>query len=118
VAMQNVGHNQWYRLIFYLRWQANDGGQLFATIGDNSAKSQATKTMSDRQSFLEKSLDLLDEQLRGKEIAMILAPPEDKVRIRQQIRDLREEMGEFEAELKQLQAGINWVFWVHGDKHS
>ncbi|MEI6430449.1 MAG: CHAT domain-containing protein, partial [Pseudanabaena sp. ELA607] len=23
--------NQWYRLIFYLRWQANDGGQLFAT---------------------------------------------------------------------------------------
>ena len=31
VAMQNVEHNQWYRLIFYLRWQANDGGQLFAT---------------------------------------------------------------------------------------
>jgi hypothetical protein len=30
VAMQNVEHNQWYRLIFYLRWQANDGGQLFA----------------------------------------------------------------------------------------
>jgi|GEM_PF-332533 len=46
VAMQNVEHNQWYRLIFYLRWQANDGGQLFATVGDNSAKSQATKTIS------------------------------------------------------------------------
>ena len=45
-AMQNVEHNQWYRLIFYLRWQANDGGQLFATIGDNSAKSQVTKTIS------------------------------------------------------------------------
>ena len=46
VAMQTVEHNQWYRLIFYLRWQANDGGQLFATVEDNSAKSQTTRTIS------------------------------------------------------------------------
>ena len=31
VAMREKEQNQWYRLVFYLRWQANDGGQLFAT---------------------------------------------------------------------------------------
>ena len=30
-AMREKELNQWYRLIFYLRWQGNDGGQLFAT---------------------------------------------------------------------------------------
>jgi CHAT domain/Effector-associated domain 1 len=39
VAMLKVEHNQWYRLIFYLRWQANDGGQLFAnSVGNGSSE--------------------------------------------------------------------------------
>jgi hypothetical protein len=40
VAMQNVEHNQWYRLIFYLRWQANDGGQLFAVEDVSTRKNK------------------------------------------------------------------------------
>ena len=43
------------------------------------------------------NLRLLQEQLAGKEKALILAPPEDKVRIGQQISELRQEIADFKA---------------------
>lgn len=44
VAMQNVEHNQWYRLILYLRWQANDGGQLFANSVENVSSEKGDRS--------------------------------------------------------------------------
>jgi CHAT domain-containing protein/tetratricopeptide (TPR) repeat protein len=68
VAMQNVEHNQWYRLIFYLRWQANDGGQLFASVGDNSAKSQTTKTISIPDNVPPSSVNFVGRETELKDI--------------------------------------------------
>ena len=58
--------------------------------------------MPDRSADIQKTLDLLYEQLAGEEKALVLAHLADKTRIRQRIRDLKEEIGEFEAELNQL----------------
>lgn len=63
--------------------------------------------MGDRCLVVKGHLRLLHEQQAGKEKALILAPDEEKVRIRQQIRDLKEAIGEFEVELKQLEAGVD-----------
>ena len=62
--------------------------------------------MSDRLSVLEKNLRRLYEQLAGMENALILAPAGEKVRIRQQIEDLKQEIAEFEAELRKLSASM------------
>lgn len=63
--------------------------------------------IGDRRVVLKGHLRLLYEQLEGKEKALILASAEEKVRIHQQIRDLRAEIDEFEVELKQLEAGAD-----------
>jgi hypothetical protein len=49
-----------------------------------------------RLSQIEKNLELLQEQLGGKEEALIRAPQEEKIRIKQQIRELRKEIREQE----------------------
>ncbi|MFZ9739177.1 MAG: hypothetical protein ACO3EZ_14320 [Prochlorotrichaceae cyanobacterium] len=58
--------------------------------------------MPDRSADLQQILNLLYEQLSGKEKAVALAPLEEKVRIRQQIVDLKQEIAQFEAELQTL----------------
>ena len=62
--------------------------------------------MIDRLSVLEKNLRRLYEQLAGMENALILAPAGEKVRIRQQIEDLKQEIAEFETELRNLSASM------------
>ena len=47
-----------------------------------------------RLSDMEENLELLQEQLVGKQKALNLAPQEEKIRIRQQIRELRKEIRE------------------------
>ncbi len=42
-AMQTE-HNQWYRLIFYLRWQDNEGGQLFAQKDQQNSQGTSSST--------------------------------------------------------------------------
>lgn len=71
VAMQNVEHNQWYRLILYLRWQSNDGGQLFANSmenassekGDHSSNSSALSSAFSERSVHKFSLQLSEDSL-------------------------------------------------------
>jgi DNA repair exonuclease SbcCD ATPase subunit len=57
-----------------------------------------------RLSQIEKNLELLQEQLGGKEEALIRAPEEEKIRIKQQIRELRKEIREQEEEYWQILA--------------
>ncbi|OKH10926.1 hypothetical protein [[Limnothrix rosea] IAM M-220] len=47
---------------------------------------------------LEKSVDRLKDQLAGKRNTLVTIAPEEKIRIRQQIEDLRVEIREFEQE--------------------
>ena len=47
------------------------------------------------------------EQLAGKEKTLVLASQEEKGRIKQQIRDLKEEISGDEAERGQLQPGVD-----------
>ena len=51
-----------------------------------------------RLSDIEENLELLQEQLVGKQKALNLAPQEEKIRIKQQIRELRKEIREQEEE--------------------
>jgi hypothetical protein len=51
---------------------------------------------------MEENLELLQEQLVGKQKALNLAPQEEKSRIKQQIRELRKEMREQEEEYWQV----------------
>ena len=60
--------------------------------------------MTDRRLNLQANLDRLYDQLAGKEKAWVTAPQEDKVRLQQQIADLKEEIAQFEAELSGLAA--------------
>ncbi|KKI98357.1 hypothetical protein [Prochlorothrix hollandica] len=53
----------------------------------------------------DENVRLLQEQLAGKEKALILAPLEDKVRIRQQISELRREIAEVEDRLSAGETG-------------
>jgi HEAT repeat protein len=53
------------------------------------------------QNQLQKNLQRLYDQLAGKENALVTAPPEDKVRIRQQIEDLKAEIQTLEATRQQ-----------------
>ncbi|MEG3959766.1 hypothetical protein [Microcoleus sp. herbarium2] len=57
-----------------------------------------------RLSQIEKNLELLQEQLGGKEEALIVAAQEEKIRIKQQIRELRKEIREQEEEYWQVLA--------------
>jgi chromosome segregation ATPase len=57
-----------------------------------------------RLSQIEKNLELLQEQLGGKEEALIRAAQEEKIRIKQQIRELRKEIGEQEENYWQVLA--------------
>ena len=57
-----------------------------------------------RLSQLEKNLKRLREQLYGFEDALITAPQEEKTRLRQRIRDKREEILPFEEEYWQIVA--------------
>lgn len=54
--------------------------------------------VSDRLRSLQENLTDLYEQLGGKEKALIRAPEEEKTRIRQQIRDVKHEIYDFERE--------------------
>ena len=58
----------------------------------------------DRLSDIEENLELLQEQLVGKQKALNLAPQEEKIRIKQQIRELRKEIREQEEEYWQVLA--------------
>ena len=58
--------------------------------------------MPDRSADLKQTLDLLYAQLAGKEKALALAPQEEKVRLRQQIEALKQDINQFEAELENL----------------
>jgi hypothetical protein len=58
----------------------------------------------DRLSQVNQNLTRLQEQLAGLENALIVAEPANKVRLRQQIEDLKAEMRPFEAEKAQLLA--------------
>jgi hypothetical protein len=58
----------------------------------------------DRLSQIEKNLELLQEQLGGKEETLIRSPQEDKIRIKQQIRELRKEIREQEENYWQVLA--------------
>ena len=55
-----------------------------------------------RLSDIQESLELLQEQLGGKQKALNLAPQEEKIRIKQQIRELRKEIREQEEEYWQI----------------
>jgi len=57
---------------------------------------------TERSADIQKNLDLLYEQLAGKEKALVLAPQEERVRIKQQIRDLRRNGGNFSQGLMKL----------------
>ena len=57
-----------------------------------------------RLSQMEKNLELLQEQLGGKEETLIRSPQEDKIRIKQQIRELRKEIREQEENYWQVLA--------------
>ena len=57
-----------------------------------------------RLSQIEENLELLQEQLGGKENALILAAPEEEIRINQQIRKLRKKIREQEEEYWQVLA--------------
>ena len=57
-----------------------------------------------RLSDIQESLELLQEQLGGKQKALNFAPQEEKIRIKQQIRDLRKEIQEQEKEYWQVLA--------------
>lgn len=56
----------------------------------------------DRLSDMEENLELLREQLVGKQKALNFAPQEEKIRIKQQIRELRKEIREQEEEYWQV----------------
>ncbi|MEP0872949.1 hypothetical protein NDA01_24335 [Trichocoleus desertorum AS-A10] len=58
--------------------------------------------LSDRLSQVEKSLTRLREQLAGKEDALTTIAPEERVRIKQQISDLKAEIKPFEEEYWQI----------------
>lgn len=53
---------------------------------------------NDRLRQVEKTLNRLREQLAGKEDALVTIAPEERVRIKQQISDLKAEMRPFEEE--------------------
>ena len=55
-----------------------------------------------RLSDIEENLELLQEQLGGKQKALNFAPQEEKIRIKQQIRELRKEIQEQEKEYWQV----------------
>ena len=57
-----------------------------------------------RLSDMEENLELLQEQLGGKQKALNFAPQEEKIRIKQQIRELRKEIQEQEKEYWQVLA--------------
>ena len=57
-----------------------------------------------RLSQIEENLELLQEQLGGKENALILAAPEEEIRINQHIRKLRKKIREQEEEYWQVVA--------------
>jgi hypothetical protein len=57
-----------------------------------------------RLSQIEKNLELLQEQLGGKEEALIRAPQEEKIRIKQHIREVRKEIREQEENYWQVLA--------------
>jgi archaellum component FlaC len=57
--------------------------------------------VSDRLTQIQGNLHDLYEQLGGKEKALIGAPAEEKTRIRQQIRDLKKEIHQFEEDYLQ-----------------
>lgn len=58
----------------------------------------------DRLSDIEENLELLREQVVGKQKALNFAPQEEKVRIKQQIRELRKEIREQEEDYWQILA--------------
>jgi hypothetical protein len=57
---------------------------------------------TNRLSQIEENLELLQEQLGGKENALILGAPEEEIRINQQIRKLRKKIREQEEEYWQV----------------
>jgi hypothetical protein len=74
VAMQNVEHNQWYRLIFYLRWQANDGGQLFAESKDQQDPNARIKKLKEMErdtiaSCKRRFLSLIRDEQKAEKLA-------------------------------------------------
>jgi chromosome segregation ATPase len=60
--------------------------------------------MSDCLRQIEENLELLRQQLGGKQKAKIMAPLEEQVRIDQQIRELRKEIRQYEKEYWQILA--------------
>lgn len=64
---------------------------------------------SDRLSQVEKSLKRLREQLDGKENTLTTIAPEERVRIKQQISDLKAEIKPFEEEYWQILAKYSTV---------
>jgi len=65
---------------------------------------------SDELANLEKNIKRLKEQLAGKRDTLITIAPDEKVRIRQQIEDLRSEISAFEREYWEIlyQRSIGW----------
>lgn len=71
-AAMGVEGNQWYRPVLYLRWQDNEGGQLFASVTEpqsipqNLPRSGVTKFVG-----REEDLENLHQQLQEKEPVVI-----------------------------------------------
>ena len=119
-----ISGNQWYRPVLYLRWQDNEGGQLFADEqGDKEdsetrsnqteAKPTPVKPMSVKKLSLAETLELedlkqtlmmLQEQYQAcVDHARLMIDPASKVTLGKQAQKLLEKISKTENRIQELQ---------------
>lgn len=103
----DVESNQWYRPVLYLRWQDNEGGQLFASESPPEPAStvlkQPTNKMplsTSRKGFYERQIARLQEELAAIESDLASAPREvDRLKLERAAEQLLNKIHVLEAKL-------------------
>lgn len=116
--------NQWYRPVLYLRWQDNEGGQLFnlstilsyaatpQTSTDNSAKNQLTSNDSQKSSstklsrqqirLQEELTDLLEEREACNNQYRFAIDDAQRIRLKRKLDDFDNKISDIERQINNM----------------
>ncbi|NEQ81330.1 MAG: CHAT domain-containing protein, partial [Moorea sp. SIO2I5] len=106
-SAMGIEGNQWYRPVLYLRWEDNEGGQLFKLVEPKTVTqampTQAPSQSSRQRTRLQENLEDLEEEYEAcrRQYRGVIDDAE-RIRLKRKLNNLSQQIAEIQEQLEQL----------------
>ncbi|NEO21284.1 MULTISPECIES: CHAT domain-containing protein [unclassified Moorena] len=106
-SAMGIEGNQWYRPVLYLRWEDNEGGQLFKSVEPDvlpqTMPTQPPSQSSRQLTRLQEDLEDLEEEYEACRIQYRgVIDDAERIRLKRKLNNLSEQIAEIQEQLEQL----------------